>query len=164
MTLAKILEGYIAQQQKLSSQSDVFTDFADANTPAVVKAHQRATAKRRAKAEEKALQERDDLFRLWTQWRHERVETLLSGPHGAKAQALLAFLQKMSLDDGPQLIELVRAGDWRHADPDTRFEILSLINTALVALRERHGLSPIDDGIPPDEEPTAFVVIRELFR
>jgi hypothetical protein len=36
---------------------------------------------------------------------------------------LLAFLQTMSLDDGPQPIELVRAGDWHRTDPDVRFEI-----------------------------------------
>jgi muconolactone delta-isomerase len=162
MIFAKILKGYVAQQQRLS-QSDAFLDFAEQQTPAGVKARQRAAEKRREKAKEKALQERDDLFLLWRRWRHERVETLLAGPHGAKAQALLAFLQTMSLDDGPQLIELVRAGDWHHADPDTRFEILSLINTALTALREQHGLPLFDDALP-DEEPTAFLIIREMFR
>jgi len=141
-----------------------FTDFAEANTPAAVKARQRATAKRRAKAEEKALQERDDLFRLWKQWRREQVEALLSGPHGTKAQELLGFLQTMSLSDGPRLIEFVRAAGWQHVDADTKFEILSLINTAITELRERAGLAPFDDGIPPDEEPTALVIIRELLR
>jgi hypothetical protein len=164
MTLGKILEGYVAQQQKLS-QSSAFLDFAEQQqTPAPVRARQRAAAKRREKAKEKALTERDDLFRLWKHWRRERLEALLTGPYGAKAQALLAFLQTMSLDDGPQLIELARAGDWHRTSCDTRFEILSLINTALTALREQHGLPPFDDGIPPDEEPTAFIIIREMFR
>ena len=89
---------------------------------------------------------------------------MLAGPRGTKARELLEFLQAMSLDDGPQLVEFVRAGDWHYADADTRFEILSLINTAITALRERQGLPPFDDGIPPDDEPTAFLAIREAFR
>jgi hypothetical protein len=164
MTLdfAKILEGYIRQQQRLS-RSEAFLDFAEEQTPAPVKIRQRAAKKRREKAKEKALAERDDLFRLWKRWRHERLEALLAGPYGESVRELLAFLQTMPLNDGPQLIELVRAGDWHHTDPDTRFEILSLIDAALTALRERRDLAPFDDALP-DEEPTVFLIIRELFR
>ena len=77
------LAGCIAayRRQRLS-RSDAFLDFAERQTPAAVKARQRAAAKRREKAKEKALQERDDLFRLWKQWRHERLEALLAGPYG----------------------------------------------------------------------------------
>ena len=42
MAFAKVLEEYVAQQQKLS-QSNVFTDFAEKNTPAAVKAHRHLT-------------------------------------------------------------------------------------------------------------------------
>jgi len=151
MSIAKIFEGYIRQQQKLS-RSDAFIGFAERQTPAVVKARHRAAEKRHEKAKEKALRERDDLFQLWRQWRRERIETLLAGPYGAEAQALLALLQTVSLDDGPRLIELVRAGNLQHTDPDTRFEILSLINTAITTLRERAGLPLFDDAL------------REMFR
>ena len=58
----------------------------------------------------------------------------------------------------------MRAGNWHRTDPDTRFEILSLINAAITELREGHNLPPFDDGIPPDDEPTAFIVIREMFK
>jgi hypothetical protein len=123
-----------------------------------------ARAPRRTKAaEKKALQERENLFHFWWRWCHERVEALLAGPPGGAAQTLLEFLQTMSLDQGPQLIELVRAGDWHRTDSDVRFEILSLINAAITALHEQHGLPPFDDALP-DEEPTAFLVIREMFR
>jgi hypothetical protein len=162
VAFAKILEGYVAQQQQLS-RGEAFLAFAEEHTPAPVRAHRRAAARRREKAAEKALQQRDRLFRIWTKWRRERVDVLLAGPHGAKAQALIEFLQTMALDDGPQLIELVRAGDWHLANADTRFEILSVINTAITTLHERHGLPPFDDGIPPDHERTAFI-IREMFR
>ena len=69
----------------------------------------------------------------------------------------------MTLDDGVRLVEFVRAAGWERADADTKFEILSLINATITALRERAKLPPINDALP-DEEPTAFLIIREMFR
>ena len=135
--------------------------------PASVKARQRAAEKRRTtsaqKAADKASAEREDLFRLWKKWRRERLETLLAGPHGTAAAELVAFLKAMKLEDGARLVELVRVAGWDHADADTKFEVLSLINVAITALRERAELPPINDALP-GEKPTAFQIIRELFR
>ena len=142
---------------------NAFLEFAEKQTPVSVKARQRASEKRRAKAAEKALVERDDLFRLWKRWRRERLETLLTGPHGDAARELVAFLQAMTLDDGVRLVELVRAAGWERTDANTRFEILSLIDLTLTELRTRAKLPPIDDPLP-HEESTAFLIIRELFR
>jgi len=142
---------------------NAFLDYAEKQTPATVKARQRAAEKRRATAAEKALTERDDLFHLWKLHRQERLEALLAGPHGAAARELVAFLQTMTLDDGDRLVELVRAAGWAHVNADTRFEILSLINASITALRERAKLPPIDDALP-DETPTTFIIIREMFR
>jgi hypothetical protein len=142
---------------------NAFLDYAEKQTPAAVKARQRAVEKRRAKAAEKALAERDDLFHLWKQWRREQLEALLSGPHGAAAQELVAFLQTMTLDDGARLLEFVRAAGRGNVDADTKFEVLALINHAITALRERAKLPPFDD--PLDGEKTStFLLIRELFR
>jgi hypothetical protein len=142
---------------------NAFLEFAEKQTPASVKARRRAVEKRRATEAEKALAERDDLFRLWKRWRHERLETLLAGPHGDAARKLVAFLQAMTLDDGARLVEFVRAAGWAHADADTKFEVLSLINTTITALRERAKLPPFADPLP-SAAPTAFLIIRELFR
>jgi hypothetical protein len=142
---------------------NAFLEFAEKQTPAAVKARQRAAEKRRATAAEKALAERDSMFSLWKLWRRERLDALLSGPHGNAARELVAFLQTMALDDGARLVELIAAADWKHANADTKFEVLSLINATITALRERGGLVPIDDPLP--HEPTsAFLIIRELFR
>ena len=63
------------------------------------------------------------------------------------------------------LIALVKRGPWRTADADTRFEVLALIDAAIVTLRERAGLPPIDDTLPWTDEPlTVFQVIREMLR
>ena len=140
-----------------------FLEFAEKQTPAAGKARQRAAERRRVQAAEKALAERDDLFHLWKKWRRERLEALLSGPHSDAARALVTFLQGMTLDDGARLVEFVRTADWARTDADTKFEVLSLINAAVTALRERAKLAPIDDPLP-HQESSAFLIIRELFR
>jgi hypothetical protein len=142
---------------------NAFLDYAEKQTPAAVKARQRAAEKRRATAAEKALAERDDLFHLWKLHRQERLEVLLAGQHGGAARELVAFLQAMTLDDGDHLVELVRAAGWARVDADTKFEVLSLINTAICAVRERAGLPPIDDALP-NEAPTTFIILREMLR
>jgi len=142
---------------------NAFLDYAEKQTPAAVKARQRAAETRRAKVTEKELAERNDLFRAWEKWRQERLETLLAGPHGAAAQELVAFLNAMTIEDGARLVEFVRAAGWERADADTKFEVLSLINAAITALRERAKLPAFDDPLP-HEEPSAFLIIRELFR
>jgi hypothetical protein len=142
---------------------NAFLDYAEKQTPAAVKARQRAAEKRRAKAAEKALAERDVLFDLWQRRRREQLDALLTGPHGTAAQELVAFLKTMKLEDGARLVEFVRAAGWERADADTKFEVLSLLNATITALRARAGLAPIDDPLP-DEEPSAFLIIRELFR
>jgi hypothetical protein len=143
--------------------TNAFLDYAEKQTPAAVKARQRAIEKRRATAAEKALAERDDLLHLWKQWRRERLEALLTGPHAAAARGLVDFLQTMTLDDDARLVEFVRAAGWAHVGADTKFEVLALINITITALRERAKLPPINDALP-DEEPTAFLIIREMFR
>ena len=142
---------------------NAFLDYAEKQTPAAVKARRRAVEKRRATAAEKALAERDTMLDLWKLWRKERLEALFSGPYGTAARELVTFLQTMALDDGDRLVEFVRAADWARADADTRFEVLSLINVTITALRERAKLPPIADALP-DEAPTTFLIIREMFR
>jgi hypothetical protein len=151
---------------------NAFTDYAEKQTPAAVKARQRATEKRRAaaaeKAAQKALAERDDLFALWKVWRKERLNTLLSGPHGSAAQALVAFLQTMTLGDGARLVEHVRVADWEHTDEDTRFEVMSLIDHAIATLRTRAKLTPFDDPLSDlfggGSLSDPFLILRELLR
>jgi hypothetical protein len=67
----------------------------------------------------------------------------------------------MRLQDGAALVSLVEAGPWRHADRDTRFEVLALIDTAIVSLRTRCDLLPFDDALPGDR-PNVFPLIREV--
>jgi hypothetical protein len=137
-----------------------FTDFAETQIASPVKARMRAAQKR---AMRKALAERDDLHHLWRLWRHERVAALLAGSYGADAHALVEFLDHATL--ASDFVEMVRRGPWLGADSDTdtRFEVLALIDAAIIALREKAKLEPFDDPIG-DAPLDAFLQVRELLR
>jgi hypothetical protein len=107
---------------------------------------------------QKGLRERDQQFLVWRRWRQKGVDALVAGPHASEANDLIEFLKVMTLGSGPELIK--RVGPWIDADPDTRFLVLSLIDSAIAALRERNGLAPFDDALP-GQPPTAFQIIRE---
>jgi hypothetical protein len=141
---------------------NAFIDLAARQISAPVRARQRAAEKRASRKQQKALAERAATFCQWKHEQRERVAELLAGPHAEAAQTLLAFLDALTLDQAPALVALVKAGPWQNADADTRFEILSLINAAITALRERHDLPPFDDPLPP--RTNAFLTIREWLR
>jgi hypothetical protein len=90
-------------------------------------------------------------------------ETLLAGPHGPAARDLIAFLAAMTLADAAVLLARVERGPWREANADTRFEILELIDDAIVELRERAGLAPFRDPLP-GQPPNVFLLLREALR
>jgi hypothetical protein len=118
-------------------------------------------ANRAQRAQEKALQERDDLLALWKKHHKAQHDALFAGPHGTEAGKLVAFLESMTLDDGADLVDMVVAGSLNSADADTRFTVLQIIDNAIVRLREREGFPPIDDALP-NEPDTTFQVIREV--
>jgi hypothetical protein len=144
---------------------NAFLELADRQIAAPVKARQRAVQKRAAReAERKAIIERDRLRGEWQRWRRGRRETLLAGPHAVAAQALFDFLGAMALADGAALIAPIERGPWRDADGDARFEILSLVDDHIIALRERHDLPPFDDPLddPLDDSSSVFLAVRGL--
>jgi hypothetical protein len=142
--------------------SNAFVDFAEKQTAPEVKARMRAAAKRAATAAEKKLAEREQTHELWKAYRAERIQELLEGPYAKAAHELLVFLGTMPADE-TALIDLVKRGPWRVAPDDIRFEVLALIDTALISQRESTGLPAFDDALP-GEPSTTFLTIRELLR
>lgn len=112
--------------------------------------------------QQKALAEQRYELRQWRRWRRERVEEVLlkNGLYAEPTQSLLAFCKTVA---GPSaLIEFVKAGPWSDADADTRFEILSLLDAAIVKRRERIGLPSFDDTLPWSDKPdNVFLIVRE---
>jgi hypothetical protein len=142
---------------------NAFLEFAERQTPAPVKAKWRAAEKRQAKAAEKALAERDSLFSYWKLWRRERLGALLASPHGAAARKLVDFLQTLTLADEMRLVEHVRTNSWADTDANVRFDVLWLIDSKLIALRERVKLPPFADPLPGEPDST-FLILRELLQ
>jgi hypothetical protein len=141
------------------SSSDPFAQFAEEAIVAPRKRRLRAAEKRAERKRLEALEKRSRMFRLWQKWHRKQVEKLLAGPYGTPAQELASFLETMTLTSGSELIELIHRGPWCDTDPDTRFEVLRLIDGALAHLRERDGRPPFDDALP-GEPLTVFQIIR----
>lgn len=137
---------------------NAFLELAELQISGPVKARRHAAEKR---ALEKALRERDQQFKLWRKWHREQCEALLAGPHAEAAQALIAFLNAMTITQAAGLLALVEHGPWRGADPDARYQVLRLIDASIAHLRERAGLASFNDSLPwTDEPPTAFEILR----
>ena len=141
--------------------SQAFLDLSDRQISASRKARMRAAEKRAQTRAEKALAEREQQFVLWRKWRRERCESLRAGPYADAARDLIKLLDALTPDGADMLLERVRCGPWRDADPDTRFTVLALVDNAIIELRERQGLLPFDDPLP-GQPANAFLVLREV--
>ena len=131
---------------------NAFLDLADRqiNAPRQARAAEKRAARQAAEREQLAA---------WRRSHSERRGALLTGPYGDASRYLIGFLDSMTLDQGAALVSLVDAGPWRHANRDTRFEVLALIDTVIIDLRECHGLPAFDD--PVGDRPNVFLLIRE---
>lgn len=132
-------------------------------TPAPVKRKEERAETRRQKALEKKEQEQKTLHKLWSKWRNERLQALCEGPHGVEALELVTFLDRLTFEDGDELLR--RAETWKDADAEARFQVLSLIDGTICAMREKIGLPFADDAMPFSDEPlNVFLVVREMLR
>lgn len=141
--------------------SDPWERLADEQIVNPVKSRMKAAQTRAERKRQKALQERDILFRQWTKWHREHKQELLTGRFSGPATALCEFLESMTIEDGAALIDLVSRGPWRSTDKDTKFTVLSLIDHAICYLRKREGLYPIDDPLPGEED-SVFLCIKAV--
>ncbi len=141
--------------------SNPFLDYAATiETRSDMRRHKLAS-RAQERAKKKALFEREQLHKAWLHWHEERKQMLLGGPHRTAAAALADFLEHMS--NTAPLVALVQHGPWQCADADTRYTVLSLVDNAIIHLRESAGLPPFDDPLP-DEQPDTFIIIREMLK
>jgi hypothetical protein len=140
-----------------------FEALAEAQTPRPVKARQQAAAKAAATRANKAQEEEDRILlsQFLAHQRGER-ESLLAGPVGAEVKGLLSFARTMTLQSAPELIERVARAEWiKTMSVDDKFVLLRVINTAIVNLRIRNGLSPLEDALW-DQAPRAFHTLKTI--
>lgn len=123
------------------------------------RAHRRKqSAQQRAMV--KALHERNYLHRQWKKWHEDQLKLFLDGDHAQAAKELHAFLLTLDLENGDELIAKVERGPWVSADADSRYQVLRMVDRAIVYLRESNGMEPFDD--PLDDDLNVFLRIRRL--
>lgn len=147
----------------MSDAPDPFAEMAEEQISNPVKARMRAAKTREERRQAKAQSDQEILHDLWKRWHDIRLARLKSGPFGGSVTAVAAFLETMTIEDGGELVTLIRYGSWDKADNLTRYLLLGLIDQRIMYLRKAEGLAPFDDSLPySDEEPTAFEIIREM--
>jgi hypothetical protein len=107
--------------------------------------------------------DRDALRAAYVEWRHERRQTLLRGPHADGVQELLGVLRSSTMVNTSVIFDYVVGAQWlRNADPETKLEVVNLIAEAIGDLRMHAGLDEFDDPLPP--EINTFLLIRSILR
>jgi hypothetical protein len=114
---------------------------------------------KRRSEKEQTLQDNARLLRTWKNFHREQLEQALTGVHAAVFERLMTRLK--DLRSARELVDFIAAQDWTAVDYDTRFTALHQINNAIAALRERNGLTPIDDPLPGAPE-NAFRIIKTI--
>src|SRR5262245_32527613 len=97
------------------------------------------------------------LLRSWLHWHRQERERVLGAPHFPMGERLFYMLRTPDMTSRATLLASVRAMPWSTIDSDTRLTCLHEINSAT---RERHDLTPFDDGF--DARVSVFVKIRDL--
>jgi len=95
----------------------------------------------------------------WRRWHREQLDEALAGPHRNVLEPLMALLKKLNMQSGKALIDFIRTQNWHVIDPETKLVVLHEINSAIVKLCTRNGMSSFDDGLPGDCS-TVFQTIR----
>ena len=105
---------------------------------------------------EKQIAEDNAQFRRYRRAKAADYRRALEGPTGDLIKRLHDVLKQMDAD---VLLELIATVDWQSIDQEVRYTVLSMIDDAIVRLREQHGLAPFDNSIF-DEDPTVFEICK----
>jgi hypothetical protein len=116
---------------------------------------------KRSTAKEQELRDNAHLLRAWRKWHAEQLSEAIAGPHGVIVVQVMEFLKTMTPASANALLALMRSQKWADVDADTKFELLHFINVAITDMRERNGLTPIDDPLP-HERPSVFLTIKRM--
>lgn len=115
--------------------------------------------KHRNAQQQKKLADDARLLRAWHKWHADQLVEALTGLHRDVMARLMAHLKQ--LRSARELVEFIDAQDWTAVDAETRLIALHEIDQAIVRLRERADLPPIDDALP-GEPLRAFQLIKKV--
>jgi hypothetical protein len=114
--------------------------------------HESTTMTKGSNRQEQKLIDDARLIGAWRKWHREEREAVLARPHGVALGELFRMFENLRSLQPAQLIGFVRSIDWASIDYATRLVVVHELNTAVTAIREKHGLEPIDDGLPGEPE------------
>lgn len=151
--------------------TNAFEQMAEAQIAAPVKRRMaQADDRARKKAErlasmtesDKREEEAATLFRQYKAWKRERLQEHLQGELGPLIRPLISFLRRMTLEDGPALLEMLEKADWlRQADRQVRIVVLDAVASAISRIRVNAFMPPMDDALP-GEPPTFYQAAKPL--
>jgi hypothetical protein len=101
------------------------------------------------------------LLRAWKKFHRDEREEAFAGPHGATLAELFRMFKNLELMQPTQLIGYVQSIDWAAIDYTTKLVVVHEADSAITALREKHGLDPINDNLPGDPD-TPFRTIKTI--
>src|SRR5262249_12696612 len=116
---------------------------------------------KRRNAQEQKLADDAYLLRAWKKYHRDEREAVLAGPYGAVLVELFRMFKNLQHAQPTQLIGYAQSIDWSAIDYSTNLAVVHELNNAITALREKHGLEPIDDNLPGDPE-TPFRTIKAI--
>jgi hypothetical protein len=123
-------------------------------------------ADRQQEAAEKALRERDRLYRHYRAARRSQRQTLYAEhPMGWRLQQFSLQLARFKLPDAAVFLSYVKeeVRSWLcTAPPEISAEAKSLINERIMRIRAAHGMLPLDDPLPEEEDDVWQLCKREL--
>lgn len=73
----------------------------------------------------------------------------------------MTLLGRLEPSSATPLLAFIRRSDWSSVSYDTRLTVLHQINDRITRIRERHGLSPFDDGVPGSRD-NVFQIVRSI--
>ena len=112
---------------------------------------------------EKQIAEDNAQFRRYRRAKAAEYRAALAGPNGELVKELHDALKKLTIDQTEILLNAVELYDWSDVSLGSRYTIISMIDDAIVRLREQNGLAPFDDSIF-DEDPTVFEICKTKLR
>ena len=115
-------------------------------------------------AADKALADRDRLYRRYRAAKREQYAELFADPvHGDRLRKFSATLGHFSIEDGDRMVAYWKeqCARWLNAAPgDMQLAALQMLDERCIRLREKAGLPAFDDALP-GEELTVFQQCRE---
>jgi len=97
---------------------------------------------------DEATRERRELMKHYAKTRREYRDALFATPEGERLHEFAVQLRRYTRNDAMNMVLYVReqARGWlATAQPQIRYEALSLVNERIADIRVRSGLAPFDD-------------------